>query len=81
MRNIHPPIGNRAGSLQCADALEPAFAQLLERAALAGWKAPDVQMAVCLLTLQVIGAEASSLLPTSGERQARGPDTETRHSA
>ena len=54
MRRVHAPCSTTPGAAGCAEALEPAFMQLVERAELAGWPRDRILAAVCVLTWRLI---------------------------
>lgn len=59
MRRVYPPEKNGHGVVGCADALEPAFMQLLDRAEQAGWGHDEVLTAICVLTWRLAEPEAT----------------------
>ena len=57
MRSIHPPARKERGSSDCAEAMQAAFEQLLDRAEQAGWSRTEVLRAVCVLTWRLAESE------------------------
>lgn len=54
MRRVYPPSGEADRSSECLGALEPALAQLIDRAEGAGWTRDESLRAICVLVWRMI---------------------------
>lgn len=71
MRRVYSPDSNFDGPANCADALEPAFMQLLDRAEQAGWERSSILGALCVLTWRLADPELMVSSTSSQEPQFR----------